>query len=87
MFSLLGFLSNCLVFLEYKPTWIYHQACLGKLNELVTANKNFINTFQKACVVQLLYSLILNKSTNDLTFLTKATKISTKLGGLKALSI
>jgi hypothetical protein len=85
--SLLNYLAQCVVFLEYKPSWIYHQACVTKFNELILANKNFIYAFQKACVVQLLYSLILKKSTNDLTFLTRTAKSVNKFAELKNLSI
>jgi len=81
------FLSQSLTFLEYKPTWVYYQACLSKLNELVLFNRNFINSFQKACVVQLLYSLILKKSTNDLAFLKANVKVAGKLSELKNLSV
>ena len=87
MHAISHFLSQSLMFLEYKPTWIYYQACLSKLNELVVFNKNFINSFQKACVVQLLYSLILKKSTNDLTFLKPNLKTAKKFVELKNLCI
>jgi hypothetical protein len=87
MHAVSHFLSHSLIFLEYKPTWIYYQACLSKLNELVLFNKNFINSFQKACVVQLLYSLILKKSTNDLTFLKSNLKATKKFVELKNLCI
>jgi hypothetical protein len=87
MFSLTKFLSQCETFLKYKPSWIYYQACLTKFNELVLTNKNFINVFQKACVTHLLYSLILNKSTNDLTFLMRAPKVSSKLSVLKTMCL
>jgi hypothetical protein len=80
------FLAVCNIFLSYKSSWIYYQSCLSKLNELMIANRNFVIFFQKACVSQLLYSLILKKSNNDLTFLTLNTKQSKKLAELKNLS-
>jgi len=46
-----------------------------------------INVFQKACVVQLLYSLILQKTKNDLTFLLNTVKTKQKFTALKALSL
>ena len=87
MLSLSSFLSQCLIFLEYKPSWVYHQACIAKFNELILASKSFSALFKKACVVQVLYSLILKKSTNDLTFLTTSVKSSQKLTELKKMSI
>jgi hypothetical protein len=87
MLSLSSFLSQCLIFLEYKPTWIYHQACISKFNELILASKSFTVLFQKACVVQLLYSLILKKSTNDLTFLSTNIKSTKKFAELKKMSM
>jgi hypothetical protein len=87
MHSILHFLSQSLLFLEYKSAWVCHLACLSKLNELLVINKNFINSFQKLCVVQLLYSLILKKSTNDLTFLEAGGKTIQKSTELKNLSI
>ena len=86
MTSLLHYLTVCSTFLEYKSSWIYHQACISKLNELTIANRNFVTFFQKACVVQLLYSLILKKSNNDLTFLMTSSKTTKKLSELKNLS-
>jgi hypothetical protein len=85
--SLLNFLSKCSVYLQYKPSFIYFQLCLSKFNELVLSNKKFIVSVQKACIVQLLYSLILKKSTNDLTFLTYKQASDKKLCELKFLSI
>jgi hypothetical protein len=81
------FLSRCLVFLNTKPTWVYYQACVTKLGEFVLVTKKFASVFQKSCVVQLLYSLILKKSTNDLAFLTKTVTPVSKLSGLKNLCI
>jgi hypothetical protein len=46
-----------------------------------------ISAFQKACVVELLYSLILKKSTNDLAFLAPSSKTAISLSELKILSI
>ena len=86
MSSLLKFLSQSLIILEFKPHWLYFQVCMTKLNELVLLSKSYINSFQKACVVNLLYSQILKKSTNDLAFLTKKVKIANKLVVLKQLT-
>jgi hypothetical protein len=82
-----NFLNQCLFFLETKPSVIFYQACLTKLNELLVINKNFTSIFQKTCVIQLLYSLILKKATNDLTFLVSAKKIKTKFSSLKTLCL
>jgi hypothetical protein len=82
-----NFLNQCLFFLETKPSVIFYQACLTKLNELLVINKNFTSIFQKTCVIQLLYSLILKKATNDLTFLVSAKKIKTKFSSLKILCL
>jgi hypothetical protein len=87
MTSLVSYLSACKTFLGYKSSWIYYQACLAKLNELSISNKNFISFFQKACVTQLLYSLILKKSNNDLTFLMVGSTAGNKLVELKNLSL
>ena len=86
MTCLLKFLDQCVTFLNYKPSWVYYQACLIKFNELLMFNSNFINTFRKACVIQLLYSLILKKSTNDLTFLSYKPKSFKNFNELKFLS-
>ena len=86
MASLLKFLDQCSIVLAYKPSWVYYQACLLKFNELALFNSNFINAFRKACVVQLLYSLILKKSANDLTLI-YSKGISKKFNELKLLSI
>jgi hypothetical protein len=83
MTSLIHYLSVCVDSLESKSASIYFQTSLTKLNELALANRNFISVFQKACVTQLLYSLILKKSTNDLTFLTSTVKTPKKLAELK----
>jgi hypothetical protein len=87
MLSLTNFLSQCLVFLEFKPSWVYHQTCIAKLNELIILNKSFVTSFQKGCVVQLLYSLILKKSTNDLTSLISKSVVKIKSSELKLLTI
>jgi len=87
MASLVNYLSICKDFLEYKSSWIYHLACVAKLNELSVSSKNFIASFQKACVTQLLYSLILKKSNNDLTFLAVSSAPVKKLAVLKSLSL
>jgi hypothetical protein len=87
MSSILFYLSACTNFLEYKSTWIFHQSCLAKLNELSVLSKNFVTVFQKACVTQLLYSLILKKSNNDLNFLSPSLNNKKKLVELKHLSI
>jgi hypothetical protein len=86
MTSLIHYLSVCVGFLQYKSSWVYYQVCIAKLNELTLSNRNFITFFQQACVVQLLYSLILTKSNNDLTFLTPSSKSTKKLTQLKYLS-
>ncbi len=87
MGAIITYLSVCVTFLEYKSTWIYYQACITKLNELTAFNNNFVIFFQKACVTQLLYSLILKKSKNDLTFLSYGAKTSNKFVELKNLCI
>ena len=87
MTSLSSYLSACKTFLEYKSSWIYYQACLAKLNELSVSSKNFISFFQKACITQLLYSLILKKSNNDLTFLVSSSAPAKKFAELKNLSL
>jgi hypothetical protein len=84
---LLNFLSQCLIFLEYKPSFVYYQAGSAKFNELVLSAQNFVNVFQKACVVQLLYSLIANKYTHGTwTYVTSVVKPATYSAGLKSLS-
>jgi hypothetical protein len=83
MLSLTNFLSQCVVFLEYKPTWVYYQTSVAKFNELLVLNKSFVTSFQKACVVQLLYSLVLKKSTNDLTSLINKSIVKTNFTELK----
>jgi len=88
MSSLLNYLSYCLVFVFTKsPVWDHYQACLTKFNELILSNKLFINSYQSACVVQLLYSLVLKKSTNDLTFLIKGGSAGSASSSLKMLCI
>ena len=87
MLSLTSFLAQCLAFLEFKPSWIYFQTCVTKFNELIILNKGFVTSFQKACVVQLLYSLILKKSTNDLTSLINKPVIKTKCSELKLMTV
>lgn len=86
LISLVNYLSVCTVFLEYKSNWIYYQASLAKLNELVMSNKNFVTFFQKACITQLLYSLILKKSSSDLPFLTVPALTTNKFVELKNLT-
>ena len=61
--------------------------CITKLNELTITNRNFISFFQKSAIVQLLYSLILKKSNNDLTFLSTTAKSISKFSELKNLTI
>jgi len=82
---LLYFFKNCVVALNTRPTWFFFQACISKLSEFVLVTKNFSAIYQKACVVQLLYSLILKKPVNDLTFLSKTVVTTKKLSGLKFL--
>ena len=86
MTSLIHYLSIFVNFLEYKSSWIYFQIGISKLNELTLSNRNFVAFFQQACVVQLLYSLILTKSSNDLTSLSVTPKATPKLTALKYLS-
>jgi hypothetical protein len=69
MAGLINYFSDCKTNLQYKPTWFYFQGCLSKLNELTLINKNFIAYYQQNCIVQLLYSLILKKSKNNLKIL------------------
>ena len=85
MCSLQKFLSECLSFLNHKPEWVYYQLCLIKLNELLVFNKSFIESFQKSCVIHLLYSIVLKKSSNNLTFLVSKSKATTVLTHLKFL--
>jgi hypothetical protein len=85
--SLIHYLSISKDFLNYKASWVYYQVSLSKLNELVLANNSFVFIFQKDCVVQLLYSLILKKSNNDLAFLVASAKPNKKLSVLKYLSL
>ena len=86
MTSLLHYLSVCLVCLEYKSSWVYFQTTLVKLNELSLASKKFTTQYQKSSITKLLYSLILKKSNNDLTFLTVTFGSTQKLIELKNLS-
>ncbi len=81
----INFISICKNFLSYKSSWIYFQVCLSKLNELTILNNNYTLVFQKACVVQLLYSLILKKSSNNLNFKAFLQKKNTNLIELKYL--
>jgi hypothetical protein len=88
MLSLLSFLSSCVIYLESKPAWLYYQIHIAKFTELVMYNNNFVLSFQKDCVVQLLYSLILKKATGQITFLSlndKATKKNKVFTTLKLL--
>jgi hypothetical protein len=87
MACLTHFLSSCLVFLSTKPSSVYFQACIAKLGEFFLVTKKFASLFQKSCVTQLLYSLILKKSSNDLAFLTKTAMPISKLSGLKSFCI
>jgi hypothetical protein len=50
-------------------------------------NKGIVSSFQKACVVQLLYSLVLKKSSNDLKFLKYSEMSIVKSKTLKQFSI
>ena len=86
MVSLIHYLNVCKILLEFKSSWVFYQASLSKLNDLSLSNKKFTILFQKACVIQLLYSLILKKSNNDLTFLSYKLTVSKKLIDLKNLS-
>jgi len=79
--------SGVLMFFESASSFLYYNISLIKLTELVLLNNNFVIFFQKSCVVQLLYSLILKKSNNDLTFLVSNKKQNKKLTQLKYLSI
>lgn len=85
--SLINYLSVCKTLLGYKSSWIFYQIALTKLNELVSVNRNYTTLFQQSCIKQLLYSLVLIKSNNDLTFLLSNTKSSKKFTELKNLSL
>jgi hypothetical protein len=87
MLALFSFLSKCFISLNDKPSWLFFQACLSKLNELIVFNKGIVSSFQKACVVQLLYSLVLKKSSNDLKFLKYSEMSIVKSKTLKQFSI
>ena len=87
MSSLVYFLANSIKFLTYKSDWIYYQTCLIRLNELVTSNKMILNHYHESCVTKLLYSLILAKSSVDLTFLISSSKSASKLSELKNLTV
>ena len=84
--GLLNFLSACIVFLNYKNSAVYYTLCSQKFNELVLFNNNLISFLRETLVIQLLYSLILKKSGNDLSFLLTDTKSTMKFKHLKSLS-
>ena len=87
MVCLMHFLDSCFTILNWKASWICFQSIIGKLNELNKINRNFVELFQKGCVIQLLYSLILKKTKNDLSFLTISSKTTLKLVELKKLCL
>jgi len=57
------FLSSCFTYIQKKPMWSYHQACMLKLNELTLISKHHISEVQKMSVIHLVYSLIINNTT------------------------
>jgi len=83
MLSLLKFLVQSIIVLENKPQWLFFQICLTKFNELLLTSRSYFSNFQKTCIIFILYSQLLKKSTNDLTFLTNNIKSSKKLALLK----
>jgi nucleoside recognition membrane protein YjiH len=90
LLSLSAFLAKALLFVEQAPLFTFYLTCLSKVNELALVNGSFVKSFQKACVVKLLYSLILKKSTNDVkTYIAGSTSIKSFniLTELKNLSI
>ncbi len=87
MVCLIHFLNSCFSVLNFKTSWICFQSIVGKLNELTKINRNFVSFFQKDCIVQLLYSLILKKTTTDLAFLTASKKSTLKFSELKKLCL
>lgn len=87
MLSVSYFLAQSLISLEFKSVWFYHQTCVAKLNELVAIKNNFADQLQKICVIQLLYSLILKKSTKSFKLVAGVSKSTKKLAILKILSV
>jgi hypothetical protein len=87
LFGLLNFLSVCLTFVDFKHTVVYYQACTAMFNELVLFSANLVQFLRESLVVQLLYSLVLNKTTNDLTFLAISGITNNKFSELKHLSV
>lgn len=85
--GLTHFIKICILALAYKSTWICYQTSIVKLNELTKISKIFINHYQKSSSTQILYSLILKKSNNDLNFLSPSSNNKKKLVELKHLSI
>jgi len=80
------YLTKYAIFVKCESSWSLFQTGLLKFDELILANKNFVDLFQKSVVIRLLYSLILKKSNNDLSFLISKTVPFTKYNELKYLT-
>jgi hypothetical protein len=83
--SLLNGIAVLFTFFEWTIVSVYFQTAIAKLNELAIFNQGFSTHYQKSCVSQLLYSIILTKTSNKLKMLNTTSVSKTGINFLKFL--